>query len=108
MSRRSCRAHRRALLLTVDSNVGDHRQSTEKLKGTRGTVEPGRKMQPFADRDRYHDARQSWDDLKRLKELANGIPIYLKGVCHIDVGRTCAEIAHDRTFAWQKSTVLPA
>lgn len=79
----------RALILTVDSNVGDHRQSTEKLKGTRGNAEPGIKTGPFVDDDRYHDARQNWDDLIWLKELAKGIPIYLKGVCHIDVSYWC-------------------
>lgn len=42
-------------------------------------------MGVYDDTDKYHDARQNWDDLVRLKELAQGVPIYLKGVCHIDV-----------------------
>jgi L-lactate dehydrogenase (cytochrome) len=78
-------AEKRALLLTCDSNVGDHRQSAEKIKGTRGDAEPGIKSGPFTDFPPYHDAKQNWGDLDRLKELANGLPIYLKGVCHIDV-----------------------
>jgi L-lactate dehydrogenase (cytochrome) len=78
----------RALILTVDSNVHDFRQSNEKLKGTRGDASPGAKMGVFDDTDKYHDARQCWDDIPRLKELAKGRPIYLKGVCHIDVSPT--------------------
>jgi hypothetical protein len=35
----------------------------------------------------YHDAKLNWDDLDWLKGLAKGTPIYLKGVCHIDVSR---------------------
>lgn len=79
----------RALILTVDSNVGDLRQSTEKLKGTRGDAEPGVRMQPFTDTHFYHDSRQSWEDLEWLKGLAPGVPIYLKGVCHINVSELC-------------------
>lgn len=33
----------------------------------------------------YHDAKLNWDDLAWLKDIAEGTPIYLKGVCHIDV-----------------------
>lgn len=40
----------------------------------------------------FHDARLNWDDLDWLKELAEGTPIYLKGVCHIDVS-TIKDIA---------------
>ncbi|KAL7419471.1 hypothetical protein Q5752_006309 [Cryptotrichosporon argae] len=80
-----------ALLLTVDSNVGDHRQTTEKLKGTREEAEPGIKMGPFTETDQFHDARQSWRDLEWLKSLAPGLRIYLKGVCHIDDVRLAKE-----------------
>ncbi|WRT67533.1 uncharacterized protein IL334_004505 [Kwoniella shivajii] len=80
-----------ALLLTVDSNVGDLRQSTEKLKGTTGDLEPGRRMEPFTDPPGYHDPTQEWEDLAKLKELASGVPIYLKGVCHIDDVRKAKE-----------------
>jgi hypothetical protein len=75
----------RALLLTVDSNVGDLRQSTEKVKGTRFSAEPGIKSGAFEDDSQYHDAKQNWDDLVWLKELAGTIPIYLKGVSSIEV-----------------------
>jgi L-lactate dehydrogenase (cytochrome) len=33
----------------------------------------------------YHDAKLNWEDVGWLKDLAGGVPIYLKGVCHIDV-----------------------
>lgn len=33
----------------------------------------------------YHDAKLNWEDVGWLKDLAGGTPIYLKGVCHIDV-----------------------
>jgi len=33
----------------------------------------------------FHDAKLNWDDLDWLKGLSEGTPIYLKGVCHIDV-----------------------
>jgi len=33
----------------------------------------------------YHDAKLNWEDIGWLKDLAGGVPIYLKGVCHIDV-----------------------
>ena len=75
----------RALLLTVDTNVLGHRQTTEKFKGTKGEIEPGAKMEPFTEYPAYHDAKQCWDDIPGLKELAGDIPIYLKGVCHIEV-----------------------
>ncbi|OCF60834.1 hypothetical protein L486_00474 [Kwoniella mangroviensis CBS 10435] len=73
-----------ALILTVDSNVGDHRQSTEKLKGARGDAQPGVRMGPIANSDQWHDASQNWDDLKFIREYAPGLPIYLKGVSHIE------------------------
>ncbi|WRT68148.1 uncharacterized protein IL334_005123 [Kwoniella shivajii] len=72
-----------ALILTVDSNVGDHRQSTEKLKGAKGDIEPGIRMGPIETTDMWHDSSQNWGDLKFIKDLAPGIPIYLKGVCDI-------------------------
>lgn len=85
-----------ALLLTVDSNVGDFRQSVEKIKGTTGSAEPGRKMEPF---NNYspppHDSSLNWNDLKWLKEVANGVPIYLKGVSSIEVSynlNTCTRV----------------
>jgi hypothetical protein len=34
----------------------------------------------------YHDAKLNWEDVGWLKDLAGGVPIYLKGVCHIEVG----------------------
>ena len=48
-------------------------------------VAAGPRMEPFTDFPPYHDARQCWNDLPWLKELAKGVPIYLKGVCTIDV-----------------------
>jgi L-lactate dehydrogenase (cytochrome) len=42
-------------------------------------------MGPNTDYPAYHDAKLNWDDLNWLKGLAKGTPIYLKGVCHIDV-----------------------
>lgn len=42
-------------------------------------------MGAFEEEGFYHDATQNWGDLKRLKELAEGVPVYLKGVCHIEV-----------------------
>ncbi|WWD22204.1 hypothetical protein CI109_106695 [Kwoniella shandongensis] len=69
----------RALLLTVDSAVGDLRQTTSKMNGVKGDVEPGIKRGEFTATPPYHDARLNWDDLPRLKELAAGVPIYLKG-----------------------------
>nr|XP_031858191.1 uncharacterized protein CI109_006433 [Kwoniella shandongensis]KAA5525263.1 hypothetical protein CI109_006433 [Kwoniella shandongensis] len=81
----------RALLLTVDSAVGDLRQTTSKMNGVKGDVEPGIKRGEFTATPPYHDARLNWDDLPRLKELAAGVPIYLKGVCHIDDVRMAKE-----------------
>jgi hypothetical protein len=42
-------------------------------------------MEPNTDYPAYHDAKLNWDDLDWLKGLAGDVPIYLKGVCHIDV-----------------------
>jgi isopentenyl diphosphate isomerase/L-lactate dehydrogenase-like FMN-dependent dehydrogenase len=42
-------------------------------------------MDPFTDPPGYHDPTQSWEDIAKLQKLAPGVPIYLKGVCHIDV-----------------------
>ncbi|ORY26687.1 FMN-dependent dehydrogenase-domain-containing protein [Naematelia encephala] len=80
-----------ALILTVDTNVLGYRQSTEKIKGTTGDASPGVRMGPITDYPAYHDARQSWGDLPWLKKIANGVPIYLKGVCHIDDVRLAKE-----------------
>ncbi|GFZ48900.1 hypothetical protein JCM24511_06649 [Saitozyma sp. JCM 24511] len=77
-----------ALVLTVDSNVGDNRQSTEKLKGSRFSAEPGPRMGPITETPTFHDPSLNWDDIPWLQSLAQGLPIYLKGVCHIDVGPT--------------------
>ncbi|OCF32007.1 hypothetical protein I316_06393 [Kwoniella heveanensis BCC8398] len=74
-----------ALLLTVDSNVGDHRQSVEKMKGTTGSAEEGRKFGPFTKFTHGpHDPRLNWKDLDWLKAVAGDVPIYLKGVSHIE------------------------
>jgi len=64
-----------------------HRQSTEKVKGTRGNAEPGIRMGPNESYPAYHDAKLNWEDVGWLKDLAGDVPIYLKGVCHIDVSR---------------------
>ena len=72
--------------MTADTNVLGHRQTTEKIKGTKGEAESGVRMEPFTDYPFYHDATQSWKDIEWLKGLAKGTPIYLKGVCHIEVG----------------------
>lgn len=82
--------YRRALVLTVDSNVGDNRQSTEKLKGSRGSAERGVHMDPITTTPTFHDSRLNWTDIPWLQELADGLPIYLKGVCHIDVSVICS------------------
>lgn len=77
---------RRALLLTVDSNVGDFRQHVEKMKGTMGSAEEGRKFGPFTKFEHGpHDPRLNWGDLAWLKEIAGDVPIYLKGVSSIEV-----------------------
>lgn len=39
----------------------------------------------------YHDPRLNWDDMSRLKELAKGTPIYLKGVASIEDVRLAKE-----------------
>ena len=78
-------ADSRALLLTVDTNVLGYRQTTEKVKGTRGDASPGIRMEANTSYPAYHDAKLKWDDLDWLKRLAGDVPIYLKGVCHIDV-----------------------
>ena len=75
----------RALFLTVDTNVLGSRETTDRIKGSSGDASPGVRMGPFTDYPAYHDARQCWDDLPWLKSLAKGIPIYLKGVCDIEV-----------------------
>lgn len=76
----------RALLLTVDSNVGDLRQAVEKMKGSTGSAEPGKKMGAFdVFEDSPHDPRLNWNDLKWLKGIAGEVPIYLKGVSSIEV-----------------------
>lgn len=76
----------RALLLTVDSNVPCFRQSVEKMKGTTGSAEPGRKMTPFTGvSHNVHDPSLNWGDLAWLKDLAGDVPIYLKGVSDIEV-----------------------
>ena len=72
-------------MLTVDCAVLGHRQSTDKLIGTKNDAEPGIRMKPFEEWPPYHDPRLNWEDLGWLKELAGGIPIYLKGISHIDV-----------------------
>lgn len=83
-----------ALLLTVDSNVGDFRQSVEKIKGTAGSAEPGRKMDPFTNYSPPpHDSTLNWNDLKWLKVVADGVPIYLKGVSSIEVSPRAAKAA---------------
>ena len=82
-------ADSRALLLTVDTNVLGYRQSTEKVKGTRGDASPGIRMGANTSYPAYHDAKLNWDDLDWLKGLAGDVPIYLKGVCHIDVSEGC-------------------
>jgi len=57
----------------------------EKIKGTTGNAEPGRKMEPFLNYSPPpHDSSLNWDDLKWMKEIADGTPIYLKGVSSIE------------------------
>lgn len=78
----------RALLLTVDSNVGDLRQGVEKMKGMTGSAEPGKRMGPFTEFTlTSHDPALNWEDLTWLKEVAGDVPIYLKGVSSIEVSR---------------------
>ena len=79
----------RAILLTVDSNVGDFRQSVEKMKGTTGDALPSKKMGPFTHFPQGpHDPTLNWGDLVWLKEVVGEVPIYLKGVSSIEVGPT--------------------
>jgi hypothetical protein len=97
--------------LTVDSNVGDNRQSTEKLKGSRGSAEPGVHMDPITTTPTFHDSRLNWADIPWLQELAGGLPIYLKGVCHIEVSVICS-VGHVSMFIYrmydvQKRQVWP-
>ena len=76
----------RALLLTVDSNVGDLRQEVEKMKGMTGSAEPGKKMGAFTEFTlTSHDPALNWEDLTWLKEVAGDVPIYMKGVSSIEV-----------------------
>ncbi|KAJ9090661.1 hypothetical protein QFC19_009523 [Naganishia cerealis] len=81
----------KALFLTVDTAVLGHRQKNEKVKGTKEDCSPGIRMGPHTDFPPYHDARLNWDDLPRLKELAQGTPIYLKGIASIDDVRLAKE-----------------
>jgi len=79
---------RRALLLTVDSNVGDLRQEVEKMKGMTLSAEPGKKMGPFTEFTlTSHDPALNWEDLNWLKEVAGDVPIYMKGVSSIEVSK---------------------
>lgn len=78
-------------MLTVDSAIGDHRQVTEKLKGTKGEAEPGIKMGVHTETPTFHDAKLCWEDLPWLRSLAGDLPIYLKGVSHIDDVRLAKE-----------------
>lgn len=71
--------------MTVDSNIGDFRQSVEKMKGTQGSAEEGRKFEAFTKFGGPHDPRLNWEDLKWLKEIAEEVPIYLKGVSSVEV-----------------------
>ncbi len=57
-----------------------NRQQNDKLKGQTGDISHGRRMDPWDEFPAYHDPRLNWDDLKWLKGLSNGLPIYLKGV----------------------------
>jgi L-lactate dehydrogenase (cytochrome) len=79
----------RALLLTVDSNVGDLRQEVEKMKGMTLSAEPGKKMGPFTEFTlTSHDPALNWEDLTWLKEVAGDVPIYMKGVSSIEVSES--------------------
>lgn len=76
----------RALLLTVDSAVGDLRQAASKFNGVKGDASPGARMDPITQVPPYHDPTMDWNEhIDDLKALAGDLPIYLKGVCHIDV-----------------------
>jgi hypothetical protein len=83
---------KRALLLTVDSNVGDLRQEVEKMKGMTLSAEPGKKMGPFTEFTlTSHDPALNWEDLTWLKEVAGNVPIYMKGVSSIEVSHLSAQ-----------------
>jgi L-lactate dehydrogenase (cytochrome) len=83
---------KRALLLTVDSNVGDLRQEVEKMKGMTLSAEPGKKMGPFTEFTlTSHDPALNWEDLTWLKEVAGDVPIYMKGVSSIEVSHLSAQ-----------------
>lgn len=102
----------RALLVTVDSNIGDFRQSVEKLKGTTGDAEPGRRMQPFTTFAPPHDPSLNWDDLDWLQGIAQDVPIYLKGVSSVEVGAVLtlgltSRTSESRTSAASKGASCP-
>lgn len=65
--------------------MGDFRQSVEKIKGTVGSAEPGRKMGPFTKFHGPHDNSLNWNDLTFLRQVSGGLPIYLKGVSSVEV-----------------------
>jgi isopentenyl diphosphate isomerase/L-lactate dehydrogenase-like FMN-dependent dehydrogenase len=44
-------------------------------------------MDPCTQFATYHDPKLNWDDLEWIKGMSNGLPIYLKGVASIEVGR---------------------
>jgi isopentenyl diphosphate isomerase/L-lactate dehydrogenase-like FMN-dependent dehydrogenase len=44
-------------------------------------------MEPCTDYPAYHDPAFNWNDLEWIKGMANGLPIYLKGVASIEVRR---------------------
>ena len=102
----------RALLVTVDSNIGDFRQSVEKLKGTTGDAEPGRRMQPFTTFAPPHDPSLNWEDLDWLQRVAQDVPIYLKGVSSVEVGAVLtlgltSRTSGSRTSAASKGASCP-
>ncbi|KAK8846894.1 hypothetical protein IAR55_005984 [Kwoniella newhampshirensis] len=68
-----------ALLGHPDGELNITRGTTSKMNGAKGETEPGIRTGPFTATPPYHDARLNWNDLPRLKDLAGGVPIYLKG-----------------------------
>jgi len=73
------------------------------MKGTLADASPGVRMRPdTADYPAYHDAAQNWDDIAWLKDIAGGVPIYLKGVCHIDVSKPSGRF-DNRTCDWRRN-----
>lgn len=91
----------RALLLTVDSNVGDLRQDVEKMKGMMGSAEPGKKMGAFTEFTlTSHDPALNWDDLDWLRGIAGDVPIYLKGVSSIEVSHTILVVHLTWALTW--------